>query len=60
MICTLTKYYLGYQIKNEMGGVQGTIGEGGGSYGVSVGKPEVKRSFGTPRRRTVNNIKIGS
>jgi hypothetical protein len=27
-------------------------------YGVLVGKPEVKRSLGKPRRRCKNNIKM--
>jgi len=34
------------------------MGEGRGVYRVSVGKPEVKRPLGTPRRRWEDNIKM--
>ena len=34
------------------------MGEGRGVYRVLVGKPEVKRTMGSPRRRWENNIKM--
>jgi hypothetical protein len=34
------------------------MGEGRGLHRVLVGKPEVKRPLGRPRRRWENNIKI--
>jgi hypothetical protein len=34
------------------------MGEGRGVYGVLVGRTEVKRPLGRPRRRWENNIKI--
>jgi len=34
------------------------MGEGRGMYRVLVGKPEVKRPFGRPRRRWEDNIKM--
>jgi hypothetical protein len=34
------------------------MGEKGNVYRVLVGKPEVKRPLGRPRRRWVDNIKI--
>jgi hypothetical protein len=33
------------------------MGEGRGVHGVLVGRPEVKRPLGRPRRRWENNIK---
>ena len=42
-----------------MGGLYSTYGEGRGLYRVLVGKHEGKRSFGRPRRRWVDNIKMG-
>ena len=44
--------------KNEMGGACGALGEGRGVHRVQVGKPEVKRPFGRPRRRWENGIKM--
>jgi hypothetical protein len=35
------------------------MGEERGVHRVLVGKPEGKRSFGRPRRRWENNIKMG-
>jgi hypothetical protein len=35
-----------------------TNGEKRSSYRILVGKPEVKRSLGRPRRRWVKNIKM--
>jgi len=34
------------------------MGEGIGVYRILVGKPEVKRPLGRPRRRWENNIKM--
>jgi hypothetical protein len=34
------------------------MGEKMNAYRILVGKPEVKRSLGRPRRRRVDNIKI--
>jgi len=34
------------------------LGEGGGVYRVLVGRPEVKRPLGKPRRRWEDNIKM--
>jgi hypothetical protein len=34
------------------------MGEGRGVYGVLVGRPEVKRPLGRPRRRSEDNIKL--
>jgi hypothetical protein len=34
------------------------MGEKRNAYRILVGKPEIKRSLGRPRRRWVNNIKI--
>jgi hypothetical protein len=34
------------------------MGEGGGVYRVSGGRPEGKRPLGRPRRRWEDNIKI--
>jgi len=34
------------------------MGEGGGVHRVLVGKPEVKRPLGRPRRRWEDNIKM--
>jgi len=36
------------------------VGEGIGSYRVLVGRPDVRRPLGGPRRRWKDNIKIGS
>jgi len=36
----------------------GTYGAKGSTYRASVGKPEGKRSLGTPRRKWEDNIKI--
>ena len=36
------------------------MGEERGVYRVLVGKPEGKRPMGRPRRRWVDNIRIGS
>jgi len=36
------------------------MGEERGVYRVLVGKPEGKRPVGRPKRRWVNNIRIGS
>jgi hypothetical protein len=44
--------------KNEMGRACGTRGGGEGAYRVLVGKPEGKRSLGSPRRRWVDNIRM--
>jgi hypothetical protein len=35
------------------------LGEKKNSYGILLGKPEGKRPLGEPRRRWVDNIKIG-
>jgi hypothetical protein len=35
------------------------MGEKRKAYMILVGKPEVKRPLGRPRRRWVNNIKMG-
>jgi hypothetical protein len=34
------------------------MGEKRNAYRILVGKPEVKRPLGTPRRKWVNNIKM--
>ena len=44
--------------KNEMGWTCGAYGWGEGVYRVLVGKPEVKRPLGRPRRRWVDNIRM--
>ena len=36
----------------------GHVGESGGAYRVLVGKPEIKRPLGRPRRRWDDNIKM--
>jgi hypothetical protein len=36
----------------------GTHGEGRGVYRVLIGRPEVKRPLGRPRRRWEDNIKM--
>jgi hypothetical protein len=41
-----------------VGGTCGTHGEGRGTYGVLIGRPERKRPLGRPRRRWENNIKM--
>ena len=41
-----------------MGGVCSTYRERLDAYGILVGKPEGKRSFGRPRRRWDDNILI--
>jgi hypothetical protein len=41
-----------------MGGACSTYGERRGVYGVSVGKLEGRRSFGRPRCRWKDNIKM--
>ena len=43
---------------NGMGGACSTYEEEESLYRVLVGKPEVKRPRGRPRRRWDNNIKI--
>ena len=35
-----------------------SMGEGRGVHSVLIGKPEVKRPLGTPRRRWEDNIKM--
>jgi hypothetical protein len=42
-----------------MGGACSAYGEGRGLYSVSLGKPEVKRPPGRPRRRWEDNIRLG-
>jgi hypothetical protein len=42
-----------------MGGSCSTNGEKRNAYRLFMGKPEVKRPLGIPRRRWVDNIKIG-
>ena len=41
-----------------MGGACSTYGERRGVYRVFVGKPEGQKSFGRPRRRWEDNIKM--
>jgi hypothetical protein len=41
-----------------MGWTCGTHGDGRGAYRVLVGRPEVKRPLGRPRRRWEDNIKM--
>jgi hypothetical protein len=43
--------------KNEMGWACGAYGEGTGVHRVLVGKSEVTRPLGRPRRRWEDNIK---
>ena len=43
---------------NEMGWACGAYGRGEGVYRVLVGKPEVRRPLGRPRRRWVDNIRM--
>jgi len=45
--------------KNEIGWACGVCVRGDGSYRVLVGKPEGKRPLGRPRRRWVDNIRMG-
>jgi hypothetical protein len=42
-----------------MGGSCNTNGEKRNAYRLLVGKPEGKRSLGRPRRRLVDNIRMG-
>jgi hypothetical protein len=44
--------------KTEMGRTCSTNGESSCSYRVLVGKPEGRRTFGTPRHRWEDNIKM--
>ena len=44
--------------KNEMGWACGANGGGEGVYRVLLGKPEVRRPLGRPRRRWVDNIRM--
>jgi hypothetical protein len=41
-----------------VGGICGTHGEGRGVYRILVGRPEVKKPLGRPRRRWEDNIKM--
>jgi hypothetical protein len=43
--------------EDEMGHVA-RMGEKRNAYRILVGKPEIKRPLGRPRRRRVNNIKM--
>jgi len=43
---------------NEMGRAFGAYGENRGVHRVLVGKPEVRRPLGRPRRRWEDNIKM--
>jgi len=53
------KYCSGNQIeKNDMGGACSMYWERRGMHRILVGKPEVKRSFGRPRRRWDDTLKI--
>jgi hypothetical protein len=45
-------------MENEMGGARSPNGEKRNAYRLFVGKPEVKRPLGRPRRCWVDNIKI--
>jgi hypothetical protein len=45
--------------EDEMGKTCSTNGERRNAYRISMGKPEGKRPLGRPRRRWVNNIKMG-
>jgi hypothetical protein len=45
-------------VKDKMGGACGMYGRERNIYRVLVGKPEGKRSFGRPRQRREDNIKI--
>jgi hypothetical protein len=44
--------------KDEMGRACSTNGGNRNAYRILVGKPEVKRPLGRPRRRWVDNIKM--
>ena len=45
-------------MKTEMDRACSTYGKRRGAYGVLVGKPKGKRTFGRPRHRCKNNIKM--
>jgi hypothetical protein len=56
IFCTPPQILLGSQLKeNEVGGICGTHGSG---EECVQGKPEGKRSLGSPRRRWENGIRI--
>ena len=59
MVCTAHQILFGDQIeKNEMSGACSTYGERRVACKVLVGNPEGKRSFGKPRRRWEDKIKM--
>jgi hypothetical protein len=60
-LCSSPNYYLGDQIEKNMKGEAyvARVGDKRGAYTVLVGKPEGKRTFGKPRLRRGNNIKMG-
>jgi hypothetical protein len=45
-------------MENEVGGTCSTHGEARGVYRVLVGRPDVKRPLGRPRRSWEDNIKM--
>jgi hypothetical protein len=59
MICTLTNYYWGDQIKNNEKCRQcSTMRERADAYRVLVGKTEGRRPLGRPSHRLEDNIKM--
>ena len=54
----LTKYYLGDQMKNEMGGACSMYGGQERCIQCFGGETEGKRPLGRPRRRREDNIKV--
>jgi hypothetical protein len=55
----ITKYYSGNQMeKNKIGEARSTYGEKRGAYRILVGRLEVRRPRGRPRRRWEDNIKM--
>ena len=60
MICTAQQIFSDDQIeKNKMGGTCSTYGGRRGVYRVLVGKCEGRKPLGRPRRRWIDNIKMG-
>ena len=58
MIFLLTTYYAGDHIENNGQEMQHVWGEEWYIYRVQVGKPEVKRRLGRPRRKWEDIIKM--
>ena len=61
MMCTPHPIFAGDKVaKNDIGWACGACVRGEGAYRILVGKPEGKRPQGRPRRRCVDNIRMGT